>query len=153
MRKEWVGPAVPIRLCRRRAVVVSPALPWRASVLHPFRVFYEKDGKASRITVFSRTPSLLTSRVHSPSRRDHGIHTTERGLRGRYQENRRQGGTQKGQAHGAQKGRTQSQAHHPARLDEEKSQEDGPRPVETLTSSYQPSALSFQRLVRITRTR
>src|SRR5208337_263703 len=85
-----------------------------------------------RTTVFSRSPSLLPSNLHSPSRRDCGIHPTERGNRGRYQKDRRQGGTQKAQAYGAQKGSAQGQAHHSARLAEEKSEEDGARPVEAV---------------------
>jgi hypothetical protein len=101
-----------------------------------------------RAAAFSHAPPLLPSNLHSPSRRDRGIHPTERGNRGRHQKDRRQDGTQKAQAHGAQKSCAQGQAHHPARLAQEESQEDGPRPVEALRETgvrFHVSVVSFWR--------
>ena len=98
------------------------------------------------IIVFSRAPSLLPSNLHSPSRRDRGIHPTERGNRGRHQKDRRQGGTQEAQAYGAQEGSAQGQAHHSARLAEEKSEEDGPRPEQAVRTgvTFQVSGVRGQ---------
>ena len=51
---------------------------------------------------------------------------------GRHHKDHGQSRTQEAQARGAQKSGPQGQAHHPARLAKEKSEEDGPRPVEAV---------------------